>query len=240
MTRYLRDFPEELIIRTLRAYLIHGDSHRSIQKNILGIPAPARGGGFVAMEILHHYEIKPEHKSILTNSPGFESGSHMLSKAINKVKEFNSLETIANNAIENNNVLEFEKSVTTEMEILTKQRIGQSVLRKISLRNYSNKCAVCSIHQNDLLVCSHIIPWNIDVANRLNPSNAIIFCNLHDGLFDKGYFSLDDDYGIVLSNKSDSLIIKLLNSCSFIPPVRNPPNLDLLKFHRKEICKIDP
>ena len=51
----------------LEAYLCQGWSHRKIQKEILGIEAPERGGGYEAMKILHSYGITGEYKSILKN-----------------------------------------------------------------------------------------------------------------------------------------------------------------------------
>lgn len=47
------------------AFLKSGLSHREIQKQILGEEAPANGGGFSAMDILHSYDIKGEKKGIL-------------------------------------------------------------------------------------------------------------------------------------------------------------------------------
>jgi hypothetical protein len=236
MSRYLDDFPEDVIIRVLRAYLINSESHRSIQKNIIGLAAPARGGGFVAMKILHCYGIKSEHKGLLNNHINYDDYSDSLLTAINKVKEFNEFEILANNAICNRKLTLFDKKGVTEIERTTKQRIGQSVLRDIVLKNYSGTCAICDIHQTDLLVCSHIVPWSMDSDNRLNPTNAILFCRLHDSLFDKGYFGLDVDYNLVLSNKSDVVISNLLMKSKFKVPVKDLPSSDFLQRHRTEVC----
>lgn len=54
--------------KVLKAYLVDGWSHRKIQREILKLDAPARGGGFVAMNILHKYNIAGEYKAILRNS----------------------------------------------------------------------------------------------------------------------------------------------------------------------------
>lgn len=237
MSRYLDNFPEETIIKVLRAYLVCGESHRSIQKNILGLPAPARGGGFIAMDILHHYDIKGEHKGILSNNLNYEPDSDLLINAINKVNEFNSLESLANNAIINHDIASFDKASVSEIERTTKQRIGQSALRNTVLNNYANTCALCEIHQSDLLVCSHIVPWTIDSDNRLNPTNAILLCSLHDSLFDKGYFSLDDEYNLVLSNKADNVISHILTGSIFKPPAKDAPSFSFLKYHREEVCE---
>jgi len=56
-------------LAVVEAFLCQGWSHRKIQKEILGIEAPERGGGFEAMKILHSYGITGEFKSILKNKP---------------------------------------------------------------------------------------------------------------------------------------------------------------------------
>jgi len=49
----------------VKAFLCNGLSHREIQKNILREDAPVRGGGFLAMNILHRFGIRDQHKNIL-------------------------------------------------------------------------------------------------------------------------------------------------------------------------------
>jgi putative restriction endonuclease len=56
-------------LAVVEAFLCQGWSHRKIQKEILGIEAPERGGGYEAMKILHAYGITGEFKSILRNKP---------------------------------------------------------------------------------------------------------------------------------------------------------------------------
>jgi putative restriction endonuclease len=59
---------EYLEAQVIKAYLIDGHSHRRIQEEILDIPAPARGGGFEAMKILHSYGIQGDKKAILCSN----------------------------------------------------------------------------------------------------------------------------------------------------------------------------
>lgn len=64
----MRDkFDKYTELKVLRAYLIEGLSHRQIQRELLNLPAPTNGGGFVAMEILHKYGITGEYKGIYSN-----------------------------------------------------------------------------------------------------------------------------------------------------------------------------
>lgn len=55
--------------RVIYAYLKNGLSHRDIQEVILGKEAPTNGGGFLAMDILHKYEIDGAKKGILIDTP---------------------------------------------------------------------------------------------------------------------------------------------------------------------------
>jgi hypothetical protein len=56
---------KEIDAKVIYAYLKLNLSHREIQKSILGKNAPAKGGGFLAMGVLHNYEIKDPKKGIL-------------------------------------------------------------------------------------------------------------------------------------------------------------------------------
>ena len=77
----------------------------------------------------------------------------------------------------------------------------------------------------------------MDPENRLNPENAILLCRQHDGLFDKGYFTLDSKYNLVLSKKSDSVIEALLNGIVFKEPSKDKPNVNFLDIHRVAVCE---
>ena len=68
MSITLDKFPLAIQSKVIHAYLIEAKSHRRIQEEILKIDAPARGGGFVTMQILHHYEIHGNKKGILIHN----------------------------------------------------------------------------------------------------------------------------------------------------------------------------
>ena len=55
--------------QVIYAFLVESLSHRKIQEKILKTEAPARGGGFLAMNILHEFDIKAEKKGILALKP---------------------------------------------------------------------------------------------------------------------------------------------------------------------------
>ncbi|MEZ4802687.1 MAG: HNH endonuclease [Gelidibacter sp.] len=232
-------FDNYLIAEVIKNYLIDGKSHRQIQREILDLPAPARGGGFVVMQLLHHFNIHGDKKGILkkhsvselrnNNDLGFIKALDIIDE-LNYVQEEAEEYFVRNQEVNKNNNL---TEATSEIKV----RAYQNKLRQIVLDNYSYTCAICEINKTDLLICSHIKPWNVDKEERLNLRNAICLCVLHDKMFDKGYFSLDSEYNIILGKKSDEQIKKLLADLKFKKPKINEPDKLFLDFHFNEICK---
>lgn len=232
-------FGKEIIAKVIEAYLVEGLSHRQIQKNILNLPAPARGGGFVAMEILHHFSIGGDKKGLI-NKVSISEGTVFEDTSYQKALEiYSELVTVREEAHE---YFTGKKKINkennpTESSSEIKRRVYQNKLREVILDNYNNTCAICEINKIDLLICSHIIPWSMDKKERLNPENAICFCAFHDKLFDKGYFTLDSEYKIIYGSKADNQIKDLLKNLNFKFPKENKPNITFLKYHYREICK---
>nr|WP_299344248.1 AAA family ATPase [Allomuricauda sp.] len=80
----------QLHAKVIYSYLKNSLSHRKIQSEILGEKAPARGGGFLAMEILHSYEIQGDKKGILKNTPfdiEYKSATGKYLEALELLKE---------------------------------------------------------------------------------------------------------------------------------------------------------
>lgn len=237
MARYVHKFTEEEILKVIKAFLVDGLSHRKIQSQILGLPAPDNGGGYVAMDILHYYNIDGKKKGILANGDIdnlIKNSTGNYHEILIKVKDYFEEQKDVKKAIRG---LKTDGIVHTEITTETKQRVGQDELRKYILDIYEHKCALCEVDKDDLLICSHIVPWRADEQNRLNPKNAICLCAQHDKLFDKGYFSLDENYNIKLGVKSDDRIAKLLENQKFREPLENSPDKELLKIHFNSYCK---
>lgn len=232
-------FEQHKIAEVIDAYLADGKSHRKIQREILNLPAPSRGGGFIAMEILHHFNIRENKKGILRNSSLEKlkgSTDKAFIKALKIYEELNLIKKEAENYFATNQIIN-KNNKPTEVKSEIAIRIYQNKLREVILSNYQSKCAICEINKPDLLVCSHIKPWVTDKEERLNPQNVICFCVLHDKMFDKGYFSLDSNYKIIFGQKADNQIKKLLKNLTFKAPKVNPPQVSFLRFHFEEICK---
>ncbi|MBB2144583.1 hypothetical protein GM921_03745 [Pedobacter sp. LMG 31464] len=222
----LNKYDELTKYKVLDGFLNHNLSHRRLQREILNLPAPPRGGGFEAMAILHHYGLKGDFKGkgfdVLT-LPTFAEAKNLVDNVENVKKEAENFYILKQYINPNNN--------PTETASITKRRIYQEKLREIVLDNYNNQCALCDIDKQDLLICSHIIPWGADERARLDPTNAICFCVLHDRLFDKGYFSLDNRLNIKYTKKADLKIKSILAELTFAKPKINSPNFNYLKYH---------
>ena len=96
------------------------------------------------------------------------------------------------------NIENVEFSGLTEAERKVKVRLGQQFFRKVIMTSYSSKCCVCGMPIPELLIASHIIPWRDDKHLRVSPHNGLCLCTLHDKGFDRGFFTLAEDYKIVI------------------------------------------
>ena len=123
-----------------------------------------------------------------------------------------------------------EVSITLKPAI-SKQRIGQKKFSKNILSNYYNKCAVCKISDIDLLQAGHIIPVeNKKISGKIE--NGICFClNCHK-MFDRGFFSFNDKYEIIISKekKISKMMLSILKD-NKIGKCKKFPSKNFLGLH---------
>ncbi|MTK53100.1 HNH endonuclease [Paludibacter sp.] len=132
-----------------------------------------------------------------------------------------------------------------EKERLIKNRVNQSLFRKIVLATYNNKCCITGLEQPELLIASHIVPWSRNESIRLSPMNGLCLNALHDKAFDSGLIAIrPDDYTIVLSDKlkQKKLISPVLESNfiayekqTIILPDKFFPEPEYLDYHYQHI-----
>lgn len=89
----------------------------------------------------------------------------------------------------------------TEIMATVKQRRGQEYFRDAVLNNFGGRCGVTQLAVRELLIASHILPWGIHTAERLNVRNGLCLSRLHDAAFDQGLITFDDNYRLVLSSR---------------------------------------
>ena len=128
----------------------------------------------------------------------------------------------------------------------TKRRKGQDYFRRMILANYGGRCALTGIDISQLLIASHIIPWEdkSHQKERLNPCNGICLSALYDKAFDKGLITISpDDYTICLSSalrkyETQEYFDKhfgFLAGKQITLPIEHAPNRDFLAYHRERI-----
>ncbi|MBE0680447.1 MAG: HNH endonuclease [Anaerolineales bacterium] len=130
-----------------------------------------------------------------------------------------------------------------ERETRVRVRVNQSFFRATVLAAYNNKCCVTSLEVVELLNASHIIPWAIDIANRVNPRNGLCLNAIHDRAFDRGLITITPDYRLKISPKlkpeSDNNALKMFlvnyDGAEITLPSRFKPNPDFLKYHNENI-----
>ena len=151
---------------------------------------------------------------------------------------------IQKTSIENKyrNILTGIENLTGETKVReVKTRINQDVFRQIVLANYTGKCAVTGFSNSSFLIASHIIPWSIDIKNRLNPQNGILLNSLHDKAFENGYIAINNDFQILICSEflksKDSFVqsyFSVFHHKKIQMPVRFLPDTELLEKHFQE------
>ncbi len=129
----MKKFDNEIVAKVIKAYLEHSLPHRKIQSEILNLPAPQRGGGFVAMEILHEYNIRKDKKGFLENKT--------LKEAKKEVKDSEFRKAIS--LLEKYEIEQYEKDFKDQIEInnttiLSDEELEKSGNRKPEKTSNSN------------------------------------------------------------------------------------------------------
>lgn len=130
-----------------------------------------------------------------------------------------------------------------EREAIIKTRVNQSFFRRVVLSSYDNKCCITGLSISELLVASHIVPWSVDIKNRLNPTNGLCLNNLHDKAFDSGFITITPDFKVKVSkmiyerkhNEAIEMIFKNYDDKKIILPEKFLPDKAFLDYHSQEI-----
>jgi len=123
-----------------------------------------------------------------------------------------------------------------------KTRVGQDFFRKSVLSAYHDKCCISGLAVPKLLVASHIVPWRVDAANRLNPRNGLCLSMLHDKAFDAGMLTIAEDMTVCVSRryvkKGDAFYDSALLAYDGQPmkmPDKFVPDSEFLTYHRESV-----
>ena len=128
-----------------------------------------------------------------------------------------------------------------------KVRIGQYYFRMSILNSYGNACCVTGINNRELLVASHIKPWNVsDIkTERTNPSNGLCLNAMHDKAFDRGLITLDKNYRIINSRVLKEAVMddntrewfEYYNNKEIALPDKYLPGIEFIEYHNDVIFR---
>lgn len=124
-------------------------------------------------------------------------------------------------------------------------RVGQDFFRRSVLSAYNYRCCITGLSVPKLLVASHIIPWRVDAANRLNPRNGLCLSMLHDKAFDAGIIAILEDMTVRVSRKHAAKADQFFNSAllaydgkPIVLPEKFCPLAEFLAYHRQHVFEI--
>ena len=126
-----------------------------------------------------------------------------------------------------------------DVERLVQFRAHQSFFKAAVLTNFDSQCCITGISTRELLIASHIMPWESDIKNRLNPRNGLCLNALHAAAFDNGLITLDDNLQVLVSSKlprnhSHALILDF-EGTKIEMPHKYMPSKEFLDYHRTKI-----
>lgn len=126
--------------------------------------------------------------------------------------------------------------------VQTTTRVGQDFFRRSVLSAYDYRCCITGLAIPRLLVASHIVPWRVDAANRLNPRNGICLSILHDKAFDVGIITITENMTVNVSRKFAAPADRFFNSALLAyngKPITLPkkflPQAEFLTYHRQHV-----
>jgi putative restriction endonuclease len=131
---------------------------------------------------------------------------------------------------------------------LQKSVVRNAFFRKAVVHTYGYRCAFCGLKVTRKITQSivdgaHIKPFSKFYDSRID--NGISFCKNHHWAFDRGWFTINDDYKIVVANDLQEVSPNAKSMRDFhgehiaLPVLEEYfPRLDALDWHRKNIFRV--
>lgn len=127
----------------------------------------------------------------------------------------------------------------TERLSTRKERKGQDRFKKDLLKHY-DRCELCGINDERLLIGSHIKSWKKSTnKERLDKNNGLLLCAMHDKLFDKGFISFVEEGKIKISSALSKKNKKIIGLSNNMYVNMNERKKEFMKWHRENIYKGD-
>lgn len=123
-----------------------------------------------------------------------------------------------------------------------------AAFRRAIFRIYNYTCAAChlqiiTIDGEAAVQAAHIYPFKLSFDDSIG--NGISLCHLHHWCFDRGLFSIDDNYKITVATNfqergNKNFLIGSLQDNSILLPKEKTlrPSLTMLRWHRQNIFNL--
>lgn len=165
----------------------------------------------------------------------FPEQTEVFRAVIAENQEISNIEHLLLESAENKNT-DISKTVTDT----PKRNIA---FRRVIIRLYNYTCAACRLRIITLdgetaVEAAHIFPFAKSFDDSIG--NGLSLCPLHHWSFDKGLFSIDDDYKVIVSNNFEesgnkAFLLRSLQAKEIYLPKEKPfhPSLTMIRWHRK-------
>lgn len=122
-------------------------------------------------------------------------------------------------------------------EAVIKVRKNQQCFRDELLRIHG-KCQICNLENRDMLIASHSKRYSVcNDEESGDIYNGLLLCRSHDGLYDSGLITFNDDGKIQISERLSNSDRKILGINEDISINLMKENLKYIKWHRENIFK---
>ncbi len=167
--------------------------------NLASLDPKLRARGIVGLEGASNLD-KEMWEEFQANREALVPASEEAMRKLFNATEQEEVEIIGNVGVAVQPALSPPEGPTSSTAQVTVRR-GQQYFRQVVLNAFGGRCGVTGIAVRELLVASHILPWATFPKSRLEPQNGISLSRLHDGAFDHGLITFDENYRLVLSER---------------------------------------
>lgn len=155
--------------------------------------------------------------------------------AISENQEINSIENL---------LLESAENKTSDIsKVVTDTPKRNIAFRRVIIRLYDYTCAACRLRIITLdgetaVEAAHIFPFAKSFDDSIG--NGLALCPLHHWSFDKGLFSIEDNYKMIVSTNfeesgNEAFLLRSLQAKEIYLPREKPfrPSLTMIRWHRQ-------
>lgn len=233
MIDFVSNLDLEIRAEIIYRHLVLNESTRLIEKEVLN----TSNSGWNSWNVQQVYGFNKKTKGIMKNEINNLNFKNQILDSIKKIDISNldkELGKVTIDDLDNDNEI-FSENDGKDILRIAKDRVGQAKWRNKLLKIYDSQCALCDISHPALLIASHIKSWQYsNEKERIDTDNGIIFCALHDRLFDRGFISFSDNYEVLYSKNYNFESIGLEKDLKFRKKFNKSSNKSyFLSEHRK-------